>query len=112
MVWGPESRTTKRLFRCCAWTNNKYKLGSSSRNGKGAILRNWQEKTSSLDNLVDMEVWQLRIKDHRTSEFWEREGDGEGERERGRRNDCVICGAYKDFSPISSFSNKEMESND
>lgn len=28
---------------------------------------------SSLDNLVDMEVWQLRIKDHRNSELRERE---------------------------------------
>lgn len=28
---------------------------------------------SSLDNLVDMEVWQLRIKDQRNSELRERE---------------------------------------
>lgn len=54
---------------------------------------------SSLDNLVDMEVWQLRIKDHRNSELRERER---------------ICyfGGCKDFSPISSFSNKGMESKD
>lgn len=32
-----------------------------------------KEKMSSLDNLVDMEVWQLRIKDHRNSELRERE---------------------------------------
>lgn len=55
---------------------------------------------SSLDNLVDMEVWQLRIKDQRNSELRERE------------REYVIYGGCKDFSPISSFSNKGMEFKD
>lgn len=43
---------------------------------------------SSLDNLVDMEVWQLRIKDQRNSELRERE------------REYVIYGGCKDFSPL------------
>lgn len=50
---------------------HQYELGGSNRNRKGTLFEKLGKKKSSVDNLVDMEVWQFSIKDHRNSGFLE-----------------------------------------
>lgn len=66
---GTRKQDYRKAIQILCLNKYKYELGCSNKNGKGTILRNGEKKMSSLDNLVDVEVWQLRIKDHRNSEL-------------------------------------------